>query len=84
MYIELCMLDLISLVPRHSPAPVFDRLVYVVCKQSKLEPGKAWEQGYVRLAQKYESWDVTHNEKQTSNSASKSSIICVTSSQKYL
>ena len=33
---------LASLVPRPSPAPVFDRLQYTASDQ-KLEPGKAWE-----------------------------------------
>ena len=34
-----------SLVPRPSPAPVFDRLQHTASDQ-KLEPGKAWERGY--------------------------------------
>ena len=33
-----------SLVPR--PPPVFDRLQYAYCRQSKLEAGTAWERGY--------------------------------------
>ena len=35
-----------SLVPRPSPAPVFDRLQYAKTESAqKLEPGKAWERG---------------------------------------
>ena len=38
-----------SLVPRPSPAPVFDRLQYASMygNDQKLEPEKAWERGYV-------------------------------------
>ena len=35
-------IDIASLVPRPSPAPVFDHLHTTVSNQ-KLEPGEAWE-----------------------------------------
>ena len=42
----------LTLVPRLSPAPVFDRLQYAktehAASDQKLEPGKAWERGQVR------------------------------------
>ena len=36
--------ELLSLVPRPFPPPVFDRILYAVCDQ-KLEAGTAWERG---------------------------------------
>ena len=39
-----------SLVPRPSSPPVFDRLQYAkMASDQKLEPGKAWEGGYIFL-----------------------------------
>ena len=38
-----------SLIPRPSPAPVFDCLQYAktdTASNQKLEPGKAWKRGY--------------------------------------